>query len=119
MTVKAWAAPFEKAAAQIAPDAELPFALAGQTGSMTVLLYAPKGEDNQTAHSQDEIYIVQKGTAELETESGLFALGPGDTAFVPAGMDHRFKSFSADFATWAVFWGPEGGEKDQKLYRFL
>jgi hypothetical protein len=25
---------------------------------------------------------------------------------------HRFEEFSADFATWVMFWGPKGGERD-------
>jgi mannose-6-phosphate isomerase-like protein (cupin superfamily) len=36
--------------------------------------------------------------------------GPGDALFVPAGMKHRFENFSDDFATWIMFYGPEGGE---------
>ena len=27
-----------------------------------------------------------------------------------AGVEHRFEDFSADFATWVFFYGPEGGE---------
>ena len=34
----------------------------------------------------------------------------GDVFFVAAGQDHRFTDFSHDFATWVVFWGPQGGE---------
>ena len=86
-------------------------------GSMTLRFYAPRGEDPQTPHGQDEIYIVAAG-------SGMFVagpsedrlerrpFGPGDAIFVPAGWVHRFVEFSADFATWVVFWGPEGGEQD-------
>jgi len=36
---------------------------------------------------------------------------PGMVLFVPAGTTHRFEDFSADFATWVVFWGPQGGER--------
>jgi hypothetical protein len=25
-------------------------------------------------------------------------------------MEHRFEDFTEDFATWVVFYGPEGGE---------
>jgi mannose-6-phosphate isomerase-like protein (cupin superfamily) len=35
----------------------------------------------------------------------------GDVLFVPAGEEHRFERFSDDLILWAVFWGPEGGEK--------
>ena len=36
----------------------------------------------------------------------------GDVIFVEAEVEHRFESFSEDFASWVIFWGPEGGEKD-------
>ena len=36
--------------------------------------------------------------------------GPGDVIFVEAGAVHRFEAYGDDFATWVVFWGPEGGE---------
>jgi len=37
--------------------------------------------------------------------------GPGDALFVPAHTSHRFEDFSPDFATWVVFYGPDGGEQ--------
>lgn len=84
-------------------------------GSMTLRYYAPKGEDLQTPHDQDEVYIVQSGTGTVvsgQTEEALArrSFGPGDAIFVPAGHVHRFVGFSADFAVWVVFWGPKGGE---------
>jgi quercetin dioxygenase-like cupin family protein len=38
---------------------------------------------------------------------------PGDAFFVPAGVPHRFTRFSEGFATWVVFWGPDGGEREE------
>lgn len=38
------------------------------------------------------------------------AVKPGDLLFVPAGVEHRFGPFTDDFATWVLFYGPEGGE---------
>ena len=35
----------------------------------------------------------------------------GDVLFVPAGVPHRFASFSAEFKAWVIFFGPEGGAK--------
>jgi hypothetical protein len=26
-------------------------------------------------------------------------------------MEHHFENFSDDFATWVIFYGPDGGEK--------
>ena len=81
-----------------------------QHGSMSVLVFAPQGEDLQSSHTQDEIYIVMGGSGELVTEGQRTACGLGDVLFVPANATHHFENFSGDFVTWAIFWGPEGGE---------
>ncbi len=85
-------------------------ALVMSHGSMTLRYYAPHGIDRQTPHTQDEVYLVVAG-------EGWFVLGDertrfraGDALFAPAGEVHRFENFSDDFATWVVFYGPEGGE---------
>jgi uncharacterized protein YjlB len=40
------------------------------------------------------------------------SVAPMDLLFVPAGMEHRFEAMSEDFATWVVFYGPAGGERE-------
>lgn len=87
-----------------------PFAPAFGHGSMTVELYAPRGRDLQSPHSRDELYFIVTGSGEFVTGSVRDAFGPGDVFFVPAREEHRFESFTDDFAAWVVFWGPEGGE---------
>jgi mannose-6-phosphate isomerase-like protein (cupin superfamily) len=77
---------------------------------MTLILYCPHGKDYQTAHEQDELYFVVKGTGTLIVGIESFDFNPGDSLFVPAGIDHRFENFTEDLAVWAVFWGPKGGE---------
>ena len=79
-------------------------------GSLEAEIYAPVGTDPQTPHERDEVYVVARG-------SGLFFNGkerqearPGTFIFVPAGQEHRFESFSPDFAGWVFFYGPPGGE---------
>ncbi|MES2887222.1 MAG: cupin domain-containing protein [Pseudomonadota bacterium] len=79
-------------------------------GSMSVELYAPQDLDPQKPHAQDELYVVHAGTGEFVLESQRCSVGPGSVLFVPSGCEHRFEHFSADFATWVVFWGPPGGE---------
>src|SRR5690606_10226548 len=79
-------------------------------GSMSLILFAPRGEDYQTPHDQDELYFVVKGSGDLVVEKHTFSFSAGDVLFVPAGKFHRFENFSDDLATWAVFWGPIGGE---------
>jgi len=79
-------------------------------GSLSVKLYAPRGVDAQTPHSQDEIYVVIGGR-------GIFVCGeekqqfePSDVLFAPAGATHHFEEFSDDLLLWVFFYGPEGGE---------
>ncbi|HET7537448.1 MAG TPA: cupin domain-containing protein [Candidatus Didemnitutus sp.] len=88
-----------------------PFAVAFGHGTMSVELYAPRGRDHQTPHTRDELYFVARGTGEFVHEGQRAPFAAGDAFFVPAGDEHRFENFSDDFATWVVFWGPEGGEK--------
>ena len=80
-------------------------------GTMRVLLYAPKGVDTQTPHAQDEVYIVKSGSGVFDKAGERLPFGPGDVIFVEAGVEHRFCDFTDDFAAWAIFWGPEGGER--------
>lgn len=80
-------------------------------GTMRVGLYAPRGLDDQTPHSQDEIYIVAAGSGTFVKGAERVPFAAGDVLFVEAGIEHRFEGFSPDFASWVVFWGPEGGER--------
>ena len=80
-------------------------------GSMTVELYKPLGHDPQTPHSQDELYFVVSGSGTFFKGGERRPFAPGDVIFVEAGIEHRFEDFSDDFATWVVFWGPQGGER--------
>jgi len=82
-------------------------------GSMRVLLYRPLELDTQSPHRRDEIYIVDSGTAAFRREREVVPVSTGDVLFVPAGMDHCFETFSPDFSTWVVFWGPDGGENQR------
>jgi mannose-6-phosphate isomerase-like protein (cupin superfamily) len=79
-------------------------------GSMSLVLFTPRGHDYQSPHEQDELYIVMRGTGELVLEDEHIPFVAGDVLFVPARRRHRFERFSDDLVTWAVFWGPPGGE---------
>ena len=81
-------------------------------GSLVVKLYAPRGQDPQTPHSRDEIYVVARGVGEFVCGGERQAFGPHDVLFAAAGVEHRFENFSDDFAVWVFFYGPEGGEVD-------
>jgi mannose-6-phosphate isomerase-like protein (cupin superfamily) len=112
MTAPRWHVPFAEIMADVAClPPERRFTVPLRHGTMSVEVYAPLGEDRQSPHSQDELYIVISGTAEFVKAGTRIAVQPQDLLFVEAGVEHRFVDFSADFATWVVFWGPEGGER--------
>lgn len=92
------------------PEAGRLSALAFAHGSMQLRHYAPTGTDRQTPHDQDEVYIVISGRGTFVCAGKRVEFGPGDALFAAAGADHRFEGFSEDFATWVVFYGPQGGE---------
>lgn len=80
-------------------------------GSMRVGLYAPAGHDDQSPHTQDELYIIASGNGTFVKGEERIAFAPGDVLFVEAGATHLFEDFTSDFATWVIFWGPQGGEE--------
>lgn len=80
-------------------------------GSLTVELYQPQGQDLQQPHTRDELYVVAAGQSRFTLQGECSQVAAGDVLFVPAQAEHRFSDFSADFATWVFFYGPEGGEK--------
>jgi mannose-6-phosphate isomerase-like protein (cupin superfamily) len=79
-------------------------------GSLELKLYAPRGSDPQQPHTRDEVYVVVAGHGVFDNGGVRTPFSTGDALFVPAGRSHRFVEFSEDFATWVVFYGPEGGE---------
>ena len=95
-------------------------------GSMEVRWFAPQPGQAHLPHDRDEVYVVVSGEAmfcrahdadpfdelrlDLAGEERV-PVGLGDVLFVPAGAQHRFHDTTADFAVWAVFYGPEGGER--------
>ena len=92
------------------PEGE-PFTSAFGHGTMSVEVFAPRGDDNQQPHDQDELYFVMSGHAEFVREGRRSPVAPGDVLFVPARERHHFEAMSEKFVTWVVFWGPGGGER--------
>ena len=106
-----WLVPLDRimASLEAGPDGRR-FTYPIRHGSMRVGVYAPRGDDPQSPHEQDEIYIVISGRGIFAKAAERRPFGPGDVIFVEAGIEHRFEGFGDDFATWVVFWGPKGGE---------
>ncbi len=86
------------------------YAVAFERGTLQLGLYAPRGNDGQSPHDQDEVYVVVKGRARLRNGETVHDVEQGEALFVAAGVEHRFEGMSDDFEAWVVFYGPPGGE---------
>ncbi len=87
-----------------------PFIELFQHGTLVVEMYQPDKVDLQQPHTRDELYVVVAGSGWFVNGSTRKPFEPGEVLFVPAGVEHRFEDFTDDFATWVIFYGPEGGE---------
>jgi mannose-6-phosphate isomerase-like protein (cupin superfamily) len=81
-----------------------------QRGTLNVKLSLPVPPNQQTPHTQDEIYVVVRGRGVLLHDGKRDPFETGDLLFVAAGTEHRFEDFTQDLAVWVLFYGPIGGE---------
>lgn len=89
-------------------SAQHPFNIVFDRGDdISVEIYAPVGRDNQTPHEHDELYIIASGHGTFSRGDERVPFGPGDLLYVPAHVPHRFETFSNDFKTWVIFYGPK------------
>lgn len=79
-------------------------------GTLTVKVYAPRGEDLQTPHTRDEVYVVIRGSGTFVHGESRESFRPDDFLFAAAGHPHRFEDFTDDLLLWVLYYGPEGGE---------
>jgi mannose-6-phosphate isomerase-like protein (cupin superfamily) len=68
------------------------------------------GVDDQTPHTEDEIYVVVGGRAKIVGGGDSVGLSPGSVVFVPANEEHRFVEITEDFTT-LVFFAPAEGSR--------
>lgn len=68
------------------------------------------GLDDQTPHTEDEIYLVTAGRARIVTPDSTAEVGAGTVIFVPAGEEHRFDEVTEDLVLLVVF-GPAYGSR--------
>jgi len=61
------------------------------------------GVDEQSPHTEDEVYVVAAGRARLESADGAVEVRPGSVLYVPAGESHRFVEVMADLAVIVLF----------------
>jgi mannose-6-phosphate isomerase-like protein (cupin superfamily) len=108
--VEAFHHTFAQALQQMPGPAGDQYAVLLEHGTLEVGLYAPRGIDDQTPHTRDEVYVVMRGTGWFRNGPDRIRFGAGDVLFVPARQEHRFEDFTDDLAVWVFFYGPPGGE---------
>jgi mannose-6-phosphate isomerase-like protein (cupin superfamily) len=59
--------------------------------------------DNQTPHTEDEVYVVLSGRGQLQVEDVSEGVGPGSVCFVPANARHAFHSVREELHLLVVF----------------
>jgi mannose-6-phosphate isomerase-like protein (cupin superfamily) len=97
---------FRAQAAHVA-EAIKPYLVLFERDDIVVELFIPRERDTQGPHERDELYIVVAGKGTFRRGRELVRFAPGDVLFVAAHVVHRFESFSGDFKTWVVFFGPK------------
>lgn len=72
------------------------------------------GVDDQSAHTEDEVYVVTAGRARISTPAATVDVTAGSVIFVPAGEEHRFVDIAEDLTLLVVF-GPAFGTRSEAL----
>lgn len=73
--------------------------------SVGVYTLAAGQNDGQQPHSEDEVYYVIRGRAQIRVAGEDRPVGPGSIVFVAAHVEHRFHSIQEDLSV-LVFFAP-------------
>ncbi|MCW5699548.1 MAG: cupin domain-containing protein [Rhodospirillales bacterium] len=111
---QAWHFKVLDAANRIPGGARMPMATLLKRGDTRITIYAPRDEDFQQPHTQDEIYFVIRGTGHFSAGGKRMAFNAGDMLFVPAGVEHRFARFTNDLLLWVIYFGAQVDEEHAK-----
>jgi mannose-6-phosphate isomerase-like protein (cupin superfamily) len=61
------------------------------------------GTDDQSPHTEDEIYVVTAGRATFQAGEERLAVGPGSVIYVAAGEVHKFTDVTENLAAVVLF----------------
>jgi mannose-6-phosphate isomerase-like protein (cupin superfamily) len=92
------------------PASGAPYLEFEREASMSVGLYVlgAGAIDQQTPHTEDEVYVVLAGRCSFTAGDEMRQVEPGDVIFVSAGVPHRFHDITQELRAIVVFAPPEG-----------
>jgi mannose-6-phosphate isomerase-like protein (cupin superfamily) len=96
------------AQARAATDGYAPEVLRSDLLSVGLYLLGAGATDDQTPHSEDEVYYTVRGRAKLRVGDKDHPVKPGTLLFVPAHAVHFFHEISEELIL-VVFWAPPEG----------
>ena len=96
------------AMARAAPDGYAAEVLRSDLLSVGLYLLPAGGTDDQTPHTEDEVYYAVRGQATLRVGAVDHPIRPGTLLFVPAMAVHFFHDISEELIL-VVFWAPPEG----------
>ena len=73
--------------------------------SLTVAFWPAGSIDDQTPHTEDEVYYVASGRGQIHVGGEDAPVARGSVMYVAAGVEHRFHSIEEDLQV-LVFWAP-------------
>lgn len=90
--------------------AEGPFLEFLREGALSVGRYVldAGADDHQSPHTEDEIYYVLDGLADVRIGDERHPVEPGDVVYVERGVEHRFVDIERRLDLLVVFAPPEG-----------
>lgn len=71
--------------------------------SAGVYFLAAGATDTQRPHTEDELYVILRGSGMLRVGDEDAAVAAGSAVFVPARVAHRFHSITEDLAVLVIF----------------
>jgi quercetin dioxygenase-like cupin family protein len=75
--------------------------------SVGVYTLAAGAADPQQPHTEDEVYYVVRGRAQIEVDGALRPMQPGSVVFVAARVPHRFLAIEEELTVLVFFAPPE------------
>lgn len=76
-----------------------------ETLSLTVAYWPAGSVDTQQPHTEDEVYYIAAGRAQLQVAGEDREVGPGTIVYVAAAVEHHFHSIEEGLKV-VVFWSP-------------